>query len=216
MSVQLREFLNPLAVDLAYIDTALGVHSEEVCGRKLTELVASAPEARQNLATRTVEDFDLGVSGPWHLNLTLLRLLEVDFGVDVERHALDERARGLAARRAELHVRAAVVSCRNMSHPRNALELSMRDMIAPPIPCGFTQAPYEKWSFASKEATSPRSIVTGSNASSNSGARACTSPLGAAIAVVTFVAIALLRVPLQAALPVLALISTGLLWRFRQ
>jgi hypothetical protein len=59
VSVQLREFLNPLAVDLAYIDTALGVHSEEVCGRKLTELVASAPEASQNLATRTVEDFDL-------------------------------------------------------------------------------------------------------------------------------------------------------------
>jgi chromate transporter len=40
-------------------------------------------------------------------------------------------------------------------------------------------------------------------------------PLGAAVAVVTFVAIAVLRLPLQAALPVLALASTGLLWRFR-
>jgi chromate transporter len=39
-------------------------------------------------------------------------------------------------------------------------------------------------------------------------------PLGAAIGVVTFVAIALLRLPLQAALPVLVLVSTGLLWRF--
>jgi hypothetical protein len=38
----------------------------------------------------TVEDFDLGVSGPWNLNVTLLRLLEVDFDVDVERAALDE------------------------------------------------------------------------------------------------------------------------------
>jgi chromate transporter len=41
-----------------------------------------------------------------------------------------------------------------------------------------------------------------------------TRPLGAAIGVVTFVAIALVRLPLQVALPVLALLSTGLLWRF--
>jgi chromate transporter len=40
-------------------------------------------------------------------------------------------------------------------------------------------------------------------------------PLPAVVAVVTFVAIALLRLPLQAALPVLALASTCLLWRFR-
>ena len=32
----------------------------------------------------TAEDFDLGVSGPWSLNTTLLRLLEIDFGVDVD------------------------------------------------------------------------------------------------------------------------------------
>ena len=38
----------------------------------------------------TAEDFDLGVSGPWSLNTTLLRLLEIDFGVDVERHALGD------------------------------------------------------------------------------------------------------------------------------
>lgn len=36
----------------------------------------------------TAEDFDLGVSGPWIVNTTLLRLLEVDFGADVERDAL--------------------------------------------------------------------------------------------------------------------------------
>jgi hypothetical protein len=36
----------------------------------------------------TAEDFDLGVSGPWNLNVTLLRLLEIDFGVDVERESL--------------------------------------------------------------------------------------------------------------------------------
>jgi chromate transporter len=39
-------------------------------------------------------------------------------------------------------------------------------------------------------------------------------PLAAGIAVVTFVAIALVRLPLQAALPVLAVMSTLLLWRF--
>lgn len=39
-------------------------------------------------------------------------------------------------------------------------------------------------------------------------------PLGAGIAVLTFVAIAVLRLPLQAALPVLAALSTLLLWRF--
>ncbi len=38
----------------------------------------------------TAEDFDLGVTGPWSLNTTLLRLLEIDFGVDVDRDALDE------------------------------------------------------------------------------------------------------------------------------
>jgi chromate transporter len=41
-------------------------------------------------------------------------------------------------------------------------------------------------------------------------------PLPIVIAAVTFVAIALLRLPLQAALPILALTSTGLLWRYRQ
>jgi len=39
-------------------------------------------------------------------------------------------------------------------------------------------------------------------------------PLAAAVATVTFVTIALLRLPLLAALPVLALASTALLWRF--
>ena len=38
----------------------------------------------------TAEDFDLAVSGPWNLNVTLLRLLEIDFGVDVERDALSD------------------------------------------------------------------------------------------------------------------------------
>jgi len=38
----------------------------------------------------TAEDFDLGLSGPWILNTTLLRLLEVDFAVDVERDALGD------------------------------------------------------------------------------------------------------------------------------
>jgi hypothetical protein len=38
----------------------------------------------------TAEDFDLTVSGPWNLNVTLLRLLEIDFGVDVERAALND------------------------------------------------------------------------------------------------------------------------------
>jgi hypothetical protein len=48
---------------------------------------------RQASVTRhlgTADDFDLGVSGPWILNTTLLRLLEVDFGVDVERDALGD------------------------------------------------------------------------------------------------------------------------------
>lgn len=40
-------------------------------------------------------------------------------------------------------------------------------------------------------------------------------PLAAAVAVCTFVAIAILRIPLQAAMPVLAIASTFLLWRFR-
>jgi chromate transporter len=40
-------------------------------------------------------------------------------------------------------------------------------------------------------------------------------PLAIAVAVGTFVVIALLRLPLPAALPVLALASTTLLWRFR-
>jgi hypothetical protein len=37
-----------------------------------------------------VEDFDLVLNGPWNLNVTLLRLLEFDFGVDVERDALGD------------------------------------------------------------------------------------------------------------------------------
>lgn len=41
-------------------------------------------------------------------------------------------------------------------------------------------------------------------------------PLGMAIAAVTFVAVALLRVPMQIALPVLALGSTLLLWRVQR
>jgi chromate transporter len=40
-------------------------------------------------------------------------------------------------------------------------------------------------------------------------------PLGIAVAAITFVAIALVRLPLQIVLPVLALFSTALLWRFR-
>jgi chromate transporter len=40
-------------------------------------------------------------------------------------------------------------------------------------------------------------------------------PLAIAVAVCTFVAIAILRLPLQAAMPVLAIGSTLLLWRFR-
>jgi chromate transporter len=40
-------------------------------------------------------------------------------------------------------------------------------------------------------------------------------PLAMAVAAVTFVVIALLRLPLPAALPVLALASTALLWRFK-
>ena len=40
-------------------------------------------------------------------------------------------------------------------------------------------------------------------------------PLAVAVAVCTFVAIAVLRLPLQAAMPVLAIGSTLLLWRFR-
>jgi chromate transporter len=40
-------------------------------------------------------------------------------------------------------------------------------------------------------------------------------PLAIAIAAGTFVAIAVLRLPLQVALPVLAIASTALLWRFR-
>jgi len=46
----------------------------------------------------TAEDFDLGVSGPWSLNTTLLRLLEIDFGVDVEREALEDLLRELTGR----------------------------------------------------------------------------------------------------------------------
>lgn len=41
-----------------------------------------------------------------------------------------------------------------------------------------------------------------------------TRPLGLAIAAVTFIAVALLRLPLQLALPTLAAASTFLLWRF--
>jgi chromate transporter len=40
-------------------------------------------------------------------------------------------------------------------------------------------------------------------------------PLAIAIAAATFVAIAIVRLPLQLALPGLALASTALLWRFR-
>jgi chromate transporter len=39
-------------------------------------------------------------------------------------------------------------------------------------------------------------------------------PLAAAVAVITFIAVALLRLPMQLALPILALFSTSLLWRF--
>jgi hypothetical protein len=46
----------------------------------------------------TAEDFDLGLSGPWNLNSTLLRLLEVDFGVDVERGALADLVDELTTR----------------------------------------------------------------------------------------------------------------------
>ncbi len=56
--------------------------------------VPAAPVVlRQASVTRhlgTADDFDLGVSGPWILNTMLLRLLEVDFGVDVERDALGD------------------------------------------------------------------------------------------------------------------------------
>jgi len=44
----------------------------------------------------TGEDFDLTASGPWNLNATLLRLLEVDFEVDVEQDALSDLADELA------------------------------------------------------------------------------------------------------------------------
>jgi chromate transporter len=40
-------------------------------------------------------------------------------------------------------------------------------------------------------------------------------PLAIAVAVCTFIAIAVLRLPLQAAMPVLAIGSSLLLWRFR-
>ncbi len=56
--------------------------------------VPAAPVVlRQASVTRhggTAEDFDLGLSGPWIVNTTLLRLLEVDFAVDVERDALGD------------------------------------------------------------------------------------------------------------------------------
>ena len=45
----------------------------------------------------TVEDFDLGASGPWNLNVTLLRLMEIDFGVAVDRTVLRELVEELAA-----------------------------------------------------------------------------------------------------------------------
>jgi len=48
---------------------------------------------RQAWVTRPAngaEDFDLSASGPWSINTTLLRLLEIDFGVDVERGALGD------------------------------------------------------------------------------------------------------------------------------
>jgi hypothetical protein len=44
----------------------------------------------------TAEDFDLVVNGPWNLNVTLLRLLEIDFGVDVDREALRQLVEELA------------------------------------------------------------------------------------------------------------------------
>jgi hypothetical protein len=59
VTIHPRKFLNPLAGNFAHIDAALGVHGEEVCGRKFAELVTGAPEASQNLASATVEDFDL-------------------------------------------------------------------------------------------------------------------------------------------------------------
>jgi hypothetical protein len=52
----------------------------------------------------TAEDFDLGVTGPWSLNTTLLRLLEVDFGVDVERDALDALLEELTGHRNPAHL----------------------------------------------------------------------------------------------------------------
>ena len=44
----------------------------------------------------TADDFDLAVNGPWNLNVTLLRLLEIDFGIDVERDALHDLAEELS------------------------------------------------------------------------------------------------------------------------
>ena len=41
-------------------------------------------------------------------------------------------------------------------------------------------------------------------------------PLAIAVAACTFVAVAVLRLPLPAALPVLAIVSTLLLWRFQR
>jgi hypothetical protein len=100
----------------------------------------------------TAEDFDLGVSGPWNLNVTLLRLLEVDFGVDVERGALGDLVEELAEHgnpqalfervtKMAANVPGFVVAPRVVMAPVPRIAMVVQRQIAPsgPIPIDPTQ-----------------------------------------------------------------------------